>query len=133
MLALLIWLPVEKNGIDIKTLSYDRLTGLVLGSMLAWGLGFADDLWTIRARWKLIGQVVLGVIAIYFGFKIESIEVPYFQTLDITLWSIPLTILWIVGIINSINLIDGLDGLASGITIIILFTFLWFWLTIWVR
>uniref|UniRef100_UPI0024097117 MraY family glycosyltransferase n=1 Tax=Gracilibacillus dipsosauri TaxID=178340 RepID=UPI0024097117 len=32
--------------------------------------------------------------------------------------SIPITILWIVGITNAINLIDGLDGLAAGVTTI---------------
>jgi len=125
VLMLFIWLPFEKRGIGIEALSLDRLIGLVIGSMLAWGLGLADDLWTIRARWKLLGQISLGVIAVYFGFTIESIEGPFFQKLDLEFWSIPLTILWIVGIINAINLIDGLDGLASGITLIILITLSW--------
>ena len=30
------------------------------------------------------------------------------------IFSLPLTVLWIVGIINAVNLIDGLDGLAGG-------------------
>src|SRR5262249_52489320 len=29
--------------------------------------------------------------------------------------SLPITVLWITGIVNAINLIDGLDGLAAGI------------------
>jgi UDP-GlcNAc:undecaprenyl-phosphate GlcNAc-1-phosphate transferase len=32
--------------------------------------------------------------------------------------SIPVTIIWIVGITNSVNLIDGLDGLACGVSAI---------------
>ena len=32
--------------------------------------------------------------------------------------SIPITVLWIVGITNSVNLIDGLDGLAIGVSAI---------------
>ena len=32
--------------------------------------------------------------------------------------SIPVTVLWIVGITNSVNLIDGLDGLAVGVSTI---------------
>ena len=36
--------------------------------------------------------------------------------------SIPITILWIVGITNAINLIDGLDGLAAGVSSIALIT-----------
>jgi UDP-GlcNAc:undecaprenyl-phosphate GlcNAc-1-phosphate transferase len=30
-------------------------------------------------------------------------------------FALPVTVLWIVGIINAINLIDGLDGLAAGV------------------
>ena len=103
----------EKRGIGIEALSSDRLIGLVLGSMLAWGLGLADDLWTIRARWKLLGQISLGILAVYFGFTIESTR-SFFQKMDLVL-AIPLSILWIVGIINAFNLIDGLDGLFSGL------------------
>jgi len=83
VLMLFIWLPFEKRGIGIEALSLDRLIGLVTGSMLAWALGLADDLWTIRARWKLLGQISLGILAVYFGFTIESIEGPFFQKLDL--------------------------------------------------
>jgi UDP-GlcNAc:undecaprenyl-phosphate GlcNAc-1-phosphate transferase len=34
---------------------------------------------------------------------------------DLGMLSIPLTLLWIVGLTNAMNLIDGLDGLAAGI------------------
>lgn len=30
--------------------------------------------------------------------------------------SIPITLVWIVGVTNAVNLIDGLDGLAAGVT-----------------
>ena len=93
--------------------------------MLAWGLGLADDLWTIRARWKLLGQLSLGVLAVYFGFTIESIEGPFFQKLDQVFGQYLCPLLWIVGIMNAINLIDGLDGLASGISLIMLITLSW--------
>ena len=82
-----MWLPFEERGIGIEALSFDRLIGLVIGSMLAWGLGLADDLWTIRARWKLLGQISLGVLAVYFGFTIESVEGPFFQKLDLGFWA----------------------------------------------
>ena len=32
--------------------------------------------------------------------------------------SIPITVLWIVGLTNAVNLIDGLDGLANGVSAI---------------
>ena len=40
------------------------------------------------------------------------VNLPFLGTLDFGLLSIPLTIIWIIGITNAINLIDGLDGLG---------------------
>jgi len=37
---------------------------------------------------------------------------------ELGLWSIPLTLVWIVGLTNAINFIDGLDGLACGVSAI---------------
>ncbi len=31
--------------------------------MLAWGIGFADDVIDLSVRWKLTGQIVLSVLA----------------------------------------------------------------------
>ena len=42
-------------------------------------------------------------------------ESPYW---DLGWLSIPITVLWIVGITNAVNLIDGLDGLACGVSTI---------------
>ena len=71
VLMLFIWLPFEKRGIGIEALSPDRLIGLIIGSMLAWGLGLADDLWTIRARWKMLGQLVFVFLQFTLGFQLE--------------------------------------------------------------
>ena len=71
-LALLIWLPFDTRGMGVESLPLDRMTGLLLGSLLAWGLGFVDDLRNIRARWKLVGQIGLGALAVSFGFSIQT-------------------------------------------------------------
>ena len=123
--GLLVWLPFEERGLGLEMLPQNQFWGLMFGAFVAWGIGFADDVWTLRARWKLMGQISLGFLAVYFGFSIESIEGPFFQKMDLGFWAIPLSVLWIVGIINAINLIDGLDGLASGVTLIILITLSW--------
>lgn len=47
---------------------------------------------------------------------------PFGGELDFGYLSIPLTLIWIVGITNAINLIDGLDGLAAGVSTIALLT-----------
>ena len=122
-LLLLWWIPVEKQLIGLEHLPQNRLAGMCIGGLLAWGLGFIDDVIDLRARWKLTGQIILSVLAIGLGFEINTIQVPVLQTINLGPWSWPITILWIVGVINAINLIDGLDGLASGLVIIALACF----------
>src|SRR5207248_2457378 len=39
-------------------------------------------------------------------------------------WSLPLTIMWLVGCSNAFNLIDGMDGLATGVGLFASFTML---------
>ncbi len=122
-LLLLWWLPFEQRGLGLQLLPENRLIGLCLGGLLAWGLGFADDIFHLRARWKLLVQIGIAVLAISLGFEIKTVQVPFFQVLNLGLWSWPITALWIVGVMNAFNLIDGLDGLASGLSIVAL-TFL---------
>ena len=123
VLLLLWWIPVEKQLIGLEYLPQNRLAGMCTGGLLAWGLGFVDDVIDLRARWKLTGQIILSVLAIGLGFEINTIQVPVLQIINLGPWSWPITILWIVGVINAINLIDGLDGLASGLVIIALACF----------
>ena len=123
VLLFLWWIPVEKQLIGLEYLPQNRLAGMCIGGLLAWGLGFVDDVIDLRARWKLTGQIILSVLAIGLGFEINTIQVPVLQIINLGPWSWPITILWIVGVINAINLIDGLDGLASGLVIIALTCF----------
>ena len=123
VLLLLWWIPVEKKLIGLEYLPQNRLAGMCIGGLLAWGLGFVDDVIDLRARWKLTGQIILSVLAIGLGFEINTIQVPVLQIINLGPWSWPITILWIVGVINAINLIDGLDGLAGGLVIIALACF----------
>ena len=118
---LLVWLlPFEQRGLGLQLLSENRFTGLCLGGFLAWGIGFFDDIFQPRARWKLAGQIGVALIAIGFGFEIQIVQIPFFQIVKLGLWAWPVTILWIVGLMNAVNLIDGLDGLASGLSIVVL-------------
>lgn len=82
-------------------------------------LGLIDDFFPISVRSKLITEVMVASILFLIGFKIKYISIPLgVGHLDLGIFSLPLTILWIVGIINAINLIDGIDALAGGIVTI---------------
>ncbi|WP_158736850.1 glycosyltransferase family 4 protein [Alteribacillus sp. YIM 98480] len=84
--------------------------------------GFLDDLTELSAKWKLLGQIAAAVIVVAGGVQIQFINLPFDGRLELGWFSIPITLLWIIGITNAINLIDGLDGLAAGVSSIVLAT-----------
>jgi len=102
------------------TLQASDLMALFLGGALAAALGAADDLFDLRARYQLAGQVTLAVVAVVLGIGIETIANPFGPGVIRFggIFSVGFTMFWIVGMINSINWIDGLDGLSSGIALI---------------
>ncbi|WP_462411359.1 glycosyltransferase family 4 protein [Neobacillus sp. Marseille-QA0830] len=96
---------------------------IILGSFIIILTGVIDDIKEISPKLKLTGQIVAAaVVVIYGGLKVEFINLPFGGTIDFGYLSIPLTMIWIIGITNAINLIDGLDGLAGGVSSIALFT-----------
>ena len=119
-LLILWWFPLKEYGFDLYELPQNRILGLCIGGFLIWGIGFADDLFNLHTFWKLTGQTGIAILVIWLGTDLHTVQIPYFQYIRLGLWSWPVTILWIVGIMNAINMIDGLDGLASGLTIVAL-------------
>lgn len=95
---------------------------IILGSIIIIITGMLDDLFELSAKVKLIGQLLAALTVVLGGVSVEYINLPFGGTLEFGIFSIPLTILWIVGITNAINLIDGLDGLAAGVSSIALIT-----------
>lgn len=89
--------------------------GIVLGAIVVTIVGALDDRYDLAPRWKLLGQFVAAGIVVSFGVKVEWINLPFGYDTSLSWLTIPLTLLWIVGVTNAINLIDGLDGLAAGV------------------
>lgn len=116
--SLPIWLP-------FATLAASKY--LLASCILIFLLGVRDDFIMLRARHKLIAQLTIGLIVIYFAdIRFESLygmlgiyDMPYSVSAIISLFTF-------IVITNSFNLIDGIDGLAGTIGILIL-GFLGFW------
>lgn len=95
-----------------------EVTGLLIGIAIIALFGIWDDRRNLDYRLKFLGQIIAALAAIiYGGLRIEAIPFPELDLLP-AYWSIPLTILVLVGAANAINLADGLDGLAGGMTLL---------------
>ena len=99
-----------------------QLRGILLGSVIIVVLGVVDDSAPLRASFKFLVQIAAALVAVYHGVVVEILSNPNVFS-DEPYWylgwaSVPITVLWIVGITNSVNLIDGLDGLANGVSTI---------------
>lgn len=97
-----------------------KLLGFLGGVIVLSIFCFFDDIKGIHALTKLTGQVIAASIIVACGIRIDYFNLPFLEgnIMLSNIFSIVLTMGWIVGITNAINLIDGLDGLSSGISII---------------
>ncbi len=99
-----------------------EMNSILIGSFLLILTGIVDDINPIKARYKLIVQILSSAIVVFYGGLLLS-SVSFFGIyLHFGMFSYPITIFFIVGMINIINLIDGLDGLAAGISSIYFLT-----------
>lgn len=95
-----------------------KLIGFFIGIVILGITCFVDDIKNIKPLVKLAGQLVSAIVVVAFGLRIGDFHLPFLSSTGNEIFSIILTIGWIVGITNAINLMDGLDGLSSGITLI---------------
>lgn len=139
--GILIWGSILATVFFSRTLSYfgfleNSLLSrgqvyLPLFTMIALGLlGGLDDFFNVKGIGskrgldvlpKIIALLLISTVgAIWFYAKLEydSLNVPFFGSVDVGAWYIPIFIFVLVGTANAVNVTDGLDGLAAGLLII---------------
>lgn len=95
-----------------------QMLSIVIASFVIILFGIVDDINPLKARYKLIGQLISACIIVFYGDIVLREFYVFDYYFNFGNLSPYLTIFFIVGCINAINLIDGLDGLASGISMI---------------
>lgn len=99
-----------------------QIQGILIGCVIIVATGVVDDIVSLNAWVKLGLQLAAAIVAVAHGVVIEVLMNPNVfsetQHLVLGVLSIPVTVIWIVGITNAVNLIDGLDGLACGVSAI---------------
>ncbi len=100
-----------------------ELFGITLGECIIILTGMIDDIRELSPKMKMLGIIIAGLV-IYFlaGIRMNIVSIPGLGTFQLGWLSLPITLFWIMAITNAVNLIDGLDGLATGVSIIALFT-----------
>lgn len=103
LLPIVVWLPW---GTEVAA--------FLCGAMVILGFGVWDDRCDLDYRVKFLGQIIAVGIVIGYG-QIMAKNLPMFGDGSAPLLlSVPLTVLFLLGVTNAINLSDGLDGLAGG-------------------
>ncbi|MDF2669349.1 MAG: UDP-phosphate N-acetylglucosaminyl 1-phosphate transferase [Paenibacillus sp.] len=94
-------------------------SALLIGGAIIVLVGALDDRFDLSPRMKLAAEIIAAFVIVFYGdIQIELLNLPFGDSFETKWLSIPLTILWIVGVTNAVNLIDGLDGLAGGVSAI---------------
>ena len=100
-----------------------QMMTVLIGCLIIVTLGILDDILQLPAWIKFIAEVAAASIPVVWG----GLRIEFFTNFNLVsdqrffylgYLSIPVTILWIVGVTNAVNMIDGLDGLAAGISTI---------------
>ena len=118
-----LFLPMDKH-----------LSGIVIGAMIAAGIGFLDDLFNLNPYLRLLMLITAAGAVIAVGIGIPFINLPFLGIVNLdqprlafsmfggdhSIWLLAdvFALVWIVGLMNFINWSKGLDGQLPGIVVI---------------
>lgn len=109
-----IW--ILQGFVDFSTEETTEILAVVLGSFGFFLIGFADDLLGLSPIARLMVQVGVASCVWFAGVQIEFVTIPGLGIVQLGWVGLPLTVIWLTGVVNAINWMDGLDGLASGVS-----------------
>ena len=115
--AVILFYLVGGSFFSGSLLPFTRILPVLIAFLAIHITGIVDDFANIRARHKLILQLIVATALVLLGYNIKAVVLPTFGiTLNLGYASYIITILWLAGISNAINLVDGIDGLAGGLS-----------------
>ncbi len=93
------------------------LVYLLCGAVLAI-VGFIDDVHPLPSRLRFGVQILVAIAALAFIGDWQEVILPFTGSIQLGWFGIPITFIWIVGMINAYNFMDGIDGIAAGHAIV---------------
>jgi UDP-GlcNAc:undecaprenyl-phosphate GlcNAc-1-phosphate transferase len=103
---------------QVSRLSEARFLGVIGAAVLMAVVSFIDDLFDVSFLIKLGAQFIAASVAVFAGLSVHVLALPYQGSIDLGVFAIPLTLIFILFVTNAMNFIDGLNGLAAGVTLI---------------
>jgi UDP-GlcNAc:undecaprenyl-phosphate GlcNAc-1-phosphate transferase len=91
--------------------AFAAVRAIAPGLIVIFLTGLADDIFNLKPRQKLVGQIIAAGLVIAGGIRMHGIAT--FSVHPIV--GILGTVAWLVLCTNAVNLIDGVDGLAAGV------------------
>lgn len=116
---LIVWWSggfLDANGQSLNRHDEYQIWGVTLGGLAFFLIGLADDLFSLSPVTRLLLQTSVASLVWMAGVRIEFLTIPTRGLVPIDILSLPVTVIWLVGMANAINWIDGLDGLAAGVS-----------------
>jgi len=113
--AVLAGMLILDGNNSMISLEWDSLCILVIaGAGMMSAVGLLDDILGLSPVMKLILHTVTAIL-VGFVFITKGALLNVFLTGSSLSWmTVPLTVIWLVGITNSVNLLDHADGLSAG-------------------
>ena len=109
LLAALISMVTQQNW-------KEGLVFVGVGSLVAW-IGWMDDIKSLSPKLRFLLQGLAAVATIIgFGY-FDAVTIPLIGELQLGIIGIPITLLWIVGLINAYNFMDGIDGISGSVAL----------------
>ena len=94
--------------------------GLALGLVIVLIGGVLDDFHELGSLTKFGFQIAAAATLVFIdGTQLAQLgQLLSENTFTLGIWSAPLTIFAIVGVMNALNMADGIDGLAGGVSLL---------------
>ena len=82
-----------------------QMRGMLLGAVIIVVLGIFDDIYSLRAMFKFVVQIIAALVAVLSGNVIETLSNPNVFSADpywnLGILAVPATVIWIVAITNA--------------------------------
>ena len=100
------------------------VAGLAAGLVICFLMGFWDDRFPLRPRYRLLTQVSAAGFAVVAGNSLAMLGATFSPVpIGLSLFALPVTVIALTGLANAYNMADGLDGLCGGYALVALAAF----------